>query len=592
MPMYRQESIDEVRDATDIVDLISEYVTLKRSGKNFMGLCPFHSEKTPSFSVNREKRMYHCFGCQAGGDAIAFLMEHEGLDFVDALEKLADRAGILLETDDSRPAGAKPRRNTRALEINLEAARFFYASFNQEAGAPAVAYLLDRQVEPEIRKKFKLGFAPDSWDQILKHFETKGVFAADLEEAGLALRREDGSAYARFRNRLMFPIENTKGEIIGFGGRVIGPGEPKYLNSPESPVFQKKSNLYALNLALPEIRRTSRVLLMEGYMDVIMSHQHGFTNAVASLGTAFTPEQARLIKKYAGEVILVYDGDQAGRKATRRAIETFSGMDLLVRVANLRGAKDPDDFIRENGTEAFGEILKKALPAYEHLLRVGKSSCNPDSIEDRVHLTGELIPLLASMENQIKQTEYLRLTARELDLSEESLAFEIRKFRENQFDGQRRQEIRVRKQKESRAAHDPAEKGELELLSICLRNPAVFQAVEEQLKDVELENPLVLVTLEKMAADTIEETRRVQTILDSTPETDRRKLVALCMSERCPDDEVTARAWIRFLKREKLKKEIETERRKIEFAEKEGNLQDLIEIQKRIKTLQSDLNRI
>ncbi len=600
MGFYREESIEEVRDRIDIVDLVSAYVTLKKTGKNYVGLCPFHSEKTPSFTVNREKGIYHCFGCQAGGDAFSFLMEHEHLDFPEALEELARRAGVQLEEDESGPFRGKPKDHSKELAINLEAARYFYKVMGSETGSAAVAYLLGRNVEAQTRRAFKLGYAPDSWDALLKHFESQDVVPTDVEKAGLAIRHEEkGTYYSRFRGRLMFPIENVRGEIIGFGGRVIGTGEPKYLNSPESALFQKKDQLYGLSLGLAEIRRTSRVLLMEGYMDVIMSHQHGFTSAVASLGTALTAEQARLISRYAREVVIVYDNDSAGIKAAKKAVQAFGDRDVLVRVADLRDAKDPDEFINSHGRDAFEEVISAALPAYEYLIRMGKKQHDMRNIEEKVSLISELLPFLADMNNRVKQAEYVRMTARELDVSADSIVFELKKHEENRRVKLKREEDtdrkhRLQKQQSKTSAAETVIPGERQLAGICLREPSIYREIQSEIEGLVCRDPLVRQVFDRMRALTASEKPFTfhDVVAGLQDEEIRKQVIPLCLAEHSPADPGTARDWIVSLRRAELRHRIDELMEKIEFLEKEGKMDELLEIGKRLRTLQSELNRI
>ncbi len=349
-----QQFLDELVARTDIVELVGQYVQLTRKGANYFGLCPFHNEKTGSFSVNSERQIYHCFGCGAGGGAIRFIMEIEGLPFPDAVALLAQRAGMEMEEEQRGDLGARRRRD-RILELNKKAARFFYQQFLSEAGAGARAYAARRGLSSDTIKRFGIGFAPDQWDALLRRLKSDGASDEELLDAGLVVRGKKGGIYDRFRNRLMFPIINIRGEVVAFGGRVLGDGEPKYLNSPDTPVFNKSRNLFALNIA--KTSKTGRLILTEGNMDAISLHQAGFDNAIASCGTALTEEQAKLISRFANEVIIAYDSDAAGRKAVLRAITILEKTGLTVRVLNYSGAKDPDEYIQKNGPEAFALLI-------------------------------------------------------------------------------------------------------------------------------------------------------------------------------------------------------------------------------------------
>lgn len=595
MAYYGQDAVEDIRAAVDIVDLIGEYVSLKKKGKHFVALCPFHSEKTPSFSVNREKQIYYCFGCQNGGDIYNFLMEYEHLDFTEALEKLADRAGIELVPEKGSSRGNK--KDQTLLAINLEVARYFYACFSEPKGKEALAYLIGRDVNVETRKRFKIGFAPAGWDDLIEHLMQKQFLPKDMARAGIANTKNDIKYYARFRNRLMFPIENVKGEIIGFGGRILGEGDPKYLNSPETPMFLKKHNLYAINLALAEMKRTSTALLMEGYMDVVMSHQYGFTNAVASLGTAFTKEQAALLSRYVQEVVLVYDSDAAGRKATIRAAEAFEESDILVRVADLGEEKDPDDFIKKKGQEAFDQVIHRALPFYEYLLSLGIRRCNLDDIEQKVALSTKLIPYLARMRNAVKMSEYIKLTAKKLDISEESLQFEIKKARSSDRLEERKEQRRIERREERVAkktdtVNRAGAKGEAELLNLCMRDLSIYSELSGQITDIGFSGTLtdrcftLLQDLDK------QKQLSVHTLLEKLSEEEKKSVLSITMDEKNPLNLATAKAWIEVLKKGSIKREMEETRKNIEFLEKEGNNTGLLELEKRFQSLHEELNRI
>ena len=320
--------LQELVEKNDIVDVVGEYVRLtKRSGSNQFGLCPFHSEKTPSFSVSPDRQIYHCFGCGKGGGVINFIMEIENLSFPEAVEFLAKRVGMTMpEQEDSREA--KKRR--RLLDLNRDAARFFYSCLSKPEGKPALDYMARRQITPHTAKRFGLGYAPDTWDSLINAMKALGYSEYEMFDAGLVRKGKNGGHYDTFRNRLMFPVIDVRGDFIGFSGRILGDGEPKYMNSPETMVFNKSRNLFALNLAKKS--KSGHIILAEGNVDVVMMHQAGFDGAVASLGTSLTPEQARLISHYTNEVIIAYDNDGAGKKASQRAIGLLEKLDLKVKV--------------------------------------------------------------------------------------------------------------------------------------------------------------------------------------------------------------------------------------------------------------------
>ncbi|HBY19932.1 MAG TPA: DNA primase, partial [Clostridiales bacterium] len=353
---YPDEVIEEVRQSNDIVAVISEYVRLSQRGNSYSGLCPFHKEKTPSFHVNRDKQIYHCFGCNAGGNVISFIMQIENFSFVEAVKYLAGKAGITLpEAEMSKEAMDKIKQKEVLAKINVEAARYFYKCLKSEHGKVAKGYLDKRMLNEDIRKRFGIGYAVNSRDSLYKYLKNKGFDEKLVEITGLIIKNQNGY-HDRFWNRVMFPIFDVHDKIIGFGGRIIDKGEPKYLNSPESDIFNKRFNLYGLNYARKS--RKQEFLIVEGYMDVIALHQAGFTNAVASLGTALTREQALLIRRYVTDVILIYDSDNAGTMATLRAIPILKAAGITVKILQVTDAKDPDEYINNFGVEAFTALIQ------------------------------------------------------------------------------------------------------------------------------------------------------------------------------------------------------------------------------------------
>ena len=356
---YSDDLIEEVRMKNDIVDVISGYVKLTRKGSSYFGLCPFHNEKSPSFSVSPGKQMYYCFGCGAGGNVFTFLMEYENYTFVEALKFLAERAGIELpQIEYSKEAKEQADLKTRLLEINKQAAKFYYYQLHTSRGAQGLAYLKGRGLSDETIRKFGLGYSDRYGDLLYKYLKEKGYSDELLRQSGLFLADEVHGMQDKFWNRVIYPIMDVNSRVIGFGGRVMGDAKPKYLNSPETKIFDKSRNLYGLNAARSSRRKN--LIICEGYMDVISMHQAGFTNAVASLGTALTSLQASLLKRYTDEVLIIYDSDEAGVRAALRAIPLLKGVGLNTRVVNLRPYKDPDEFIKAEGAEAFEQRLAEA----------------------------------------------------------------------------------------------------------------------------------------------------------------------------------------------------------------------------------------
>ena len=437
---FPEKFLDEVAERNDIVDVVSQYVRLtKKSGANLFGLCPFHSEKTPSFSVSPEKQIYHCFGCGKGGGVISFIMEIENLSFPDAVAFLARRASLPLpeESDADRETAS---RRQRLLETNRDAARFFYACLTGPQGGPGRAYVEKRGISPAMVKNFGLGFAPDTWSSLTDAMKAKGYTERDLFEAGLMKHGRNGGGYDAFRNRLMFPVIDVRGSVIGFSGRILGDGEPKYLNSPETPVFSKSHNLFALNLAKKS--KSGYIILVEGNIDVVSLHQAGFDSAVASLGTSLTPEQARLIARYVKEVILCYDSDEAGKKAAQRGIGILEKLDLKVRVLQVPGAKDPDEYVRKNGSDAFRNLLEGSAGQVEYRLRLIEDRHTLATNEDRVDYLKEAEELLASLPMPAERELYGARVAEKAGVRREGVLQDVEHLRKRQYEAARRREAR------------------------------------------------------------------------------------------------------------------------------------------------------
>lgn len=417
---YPDEIIEEVRTKNDIVDVIGSYVKIQKKGSSYFGLCPFHNEKSPSFSVSGHKQIYYCFGCGAGGNVISFIMNYENYTFPEAVKLLADRAGVTLpEIEYTQENRDKQNRRNKLMEINKEAARYFYYQLRSERGRIGYQYFAGRQLSDETMKKFGLGYALKTPNDLTQYLKSKGYSDELLVEAGISAVDERYGIHDKFWNRVIFPIQDVNHKVIGFGGRVMGDGTPKYLNSPETPVFDKSRNLYGLNFA-----RTSRAgnfILCEGYMDVIAMHQAGFTQAVASLGTAFTSGQANLIRRYSDEVLLCYDSDGAGVKAALRALEILKEADLTGKVINLEPFKDPDEFIKNLGPEAFAERIKQAENSFLFEIRMLKREYNLDDPEDKTKFHKEIARRLCGFSIDVERENYIQAVAREYHIGYENL---------------------------------------------------------------------------------------------------------------------------------------------------------------------------
>ena len=406
--------IEEVQNRSDIVEVISEYLPLKPAGKNFKALCPFHQEKTPSFMVSPDRQLFKCFGCNAGGDVISFLSKHEGLTFMEALKMLADRAGVRLPEMD-REEG---RKSLRIFDLNELGTRFFQNSLESREGKGALKYLEEgRRLSKETIRKFRLGYAPASWDSLLREAGKRGFPPSILEQAGLALRRKDGKGfYDRFRSRIIFPIFNVTGKVIGFGGRALDGRDPKYMNSPETAIYHKSANLYGLNLAKEHILREGKVIVVEGYLDAITPSQGGIGNVVASLGTALTSSHVRLLRRYGQDVVMVYDSDTAGVEATLRGMDLLVEEGMHVKVVSLPPDRDPDEFVRREGKDAFRAKIEEAQDLFDYKLNLLASRHNRDSVEGKARIVNQMLPIIDKVQDAIEKKGYIKRLAEELGL--------------------------------------------------------------------------------------------------------------------------------------------------------------------------------
>lgn len=426
------EVIEQIRVRADIVEVISEHVSLTKKGKNYLGKCPFHSEKTPSFSVNQDKQMYYCFGCGAGGDLINFVMNKENLNFPEAVEKIAKRYNIELPREGlSSEQKEQIKKKQRIIDANDLAAKYFNYLIKQPAGRQASEYLDSRNItDIKLIDKLQLGFAPNSWDNFIKLAYSRGFTQEELVEAGLVVKREKGEGvYDRFRNRLMFTIFDAGGQPVGFGGRVLDQSLPKYLNTSDTLVFSKTNNLYGLNWAASAIRQQGHVIVMEGYMDAIAAYQHGIENVVATLGTAFTREQAIILKRYNNNIIICYDSDSAGEKATLRGLEILRDEKCRVKVITLPKGYDPDDYIRKEGKEAFLNLIKSAKSLINYKLDLAIEKADKNAIDWKAKVFNYIKADLIRTENAIEREEYLKLIASQLSVTEESLRIEMAKIK-------------------------------------------------------------------------------------------------------------------------------------------------------------------
>jgi DNA primase len=420
-----KDFVATVRNAGDLVRLVSDYVPLKPAGIRLKGLCPFHHEKTPSFSVDPQMQLFYCFGCQAGGDAFKFVMLYEKLDFPESVEFLAKRWGVPLPKASSRP---EDDARARLLLMNESAAGFYRGQWSDSSrGKIAREYIAGRGVSDAVAERFGLGYAPDSWDALLNVLGARGFKAQELQTGGLAIPRKDGAGqYDRFRNRVIFPIRDVSGRVVAFGGRSLGDSEPKYLNSPETPAYVKGEHLYGLDVARDAIRREGFAILVEGYLDLIALHQAGFENAVASLGTALTPSQVKLLARYSERVVVSYDGDSAGMNAAAKSLDLFLERGFDVRVAEIPQGKDPDDFVKDEGSAAYDAIVRQAPGYLDFLVRRELRGRDLGRPEEKVAAINAILPKLARLESAVERAAWAGRLADALRIDDDLVMQELR----------------------------------------------------------------------------------------------------------------------------------------------------------------------
>lgn len=491
---YPEELVEEIRERNDIVEVIGTYVKLQKKGSSYFGLCPFHNEKSPSFSVSPDKQMYYCFGCGAGGNVFTFIMEYENYSFPEALKYLADRVGIKLpEREYSEEEKRQQDLRMQVLEINKMAANYFYYQLRTESGAQAMQYLKSRQLDDETIKRFALGYSSKYSSNLYQYFKSKKISDELLKESGLFNVDEKNGMYDKFWNRVIFPILDVNNRVIGFGGRVMGDGKPKYLNSPETIVFDKSRNLYGLNIA--RTARKKYLLVCEGYMDVISMHQAGFTNAVASLGTALTSGHASLLKRYTQEVLLLYDSDEAGVRAALRAIPILREAGVNSRVVNLRPYKDPDEFIKNLGAEAFEERLEQASDSFMFRVSIAESEFSMEEPQGQNRFFERCAEMLLELKDELERNLYIEAIVKkyrgQYGISVEDLRKRVNTLAlkgtpaERRIQPKKSQEGAPKKKKDS--ASDQAQKL---MLTWIVTYPKIFDKVAQYLTPEDFVVPL------------------------------------------------------------------------------------------------------
>ena len=476
-----------IKERCPIEETISRYVTLKPNGSRFVGLCPFHSEKTPSFTVFSDTQSFYCFGCGAGGDVITFVMREESLEYPEAVKLLADRCGVRLEQNEEEEKAMRLR--SRVLAMNRDAARFFHETLVSEAGARGMEYLRKRGLKKKTITHFGIGYAPDSWDALTNHLKSKGYKEEEMISAFLASRGKKGGCYDIFRDRVIFPIIDITGRVVAFGGRRVGDEDPrKYINSSNTPVYRKGQTVFALNFA----KGADKLVLTEGYLDTVSLHEAGFTGAVATCGTAITADQARLLARYFDEVTIAYDSDAAGRTATSKAIELFKPTGISINVLDYKGAKDPDEFIRRYGSEAFGELLYGSGSYIDYRLELLKRDNDVTKPDGKVRYINAAVGVIAAEDSPLKREIYASRVAEQTSVDKRTVLAEIedRRKREGRRELVREQKQRIRvsfgsddKANPEKRANLRAARAEEEILRCLFANPSAYDIIKAEMTD-------------------------------------------------------------------------------------------------------------
>ena len=596
MALIPEHIIERVRESNDVVDVISDYVQLKRSGRNFFGRCPFHNEKTPSFSVSPDKQIYHCFGCGAGGNVINFIMEHERLDFLSSVKLLADRANITIETQQ----GGSPRqKDDRASIYNMHelACRAFEKRLRSDQGKKALDYLLKRGLSQETLDTFRVGYVPDAWDTVTLEVMKLGLSTDVLARSGLLMTRDSGGFYDRFRDRIMFPICDINGKVQAFGGRIFGQAEgAKYMNSPETPIYHKGRTLYGLNVCRDEIRNSRTAILVEGYMDLIRLHQEGFQNVVAGTGTAFTPEQAALLKRFADKVLICYDGDNAGQKAAQKAGLICLDKGLDVRVIVLPEAEDPDSFFDEGSHKGFDKLIETAVELMAFILKSNEAQLS--SPVGRTQFLEGLVSELAQMQNEILRGMLAGQLADELHVPEDAVMGLLRKqasrVRHPEYQQRPAAAPAQRERKGPQVPQTGAEKAEFELLRLHLsQDESLLNWLTSTITDEQIKS-MVYVEIFQLLHGRLRKELPINhsRLLDEIESGDLRRFITKLISEADRDLESIghAKQCMRTIEKWSLRSKLDKLRQQLRSAEESGaDIAPILQEMKVVKEAESSI---
>ena len=586
MVRYSDEIIDEVRQTNDIVDIISQYVHLKRSGRNFFGLCPFHNEKSPSFSVSPDKQIFHCFGCGVGGNVFTFLTKIEGINFIEAVQTLAERSNIQLPTLENRGDSLKEELKAKVYKVNEFAANYYHENLYKPESKIAQEYIKKRKLTNETLKSFQIGFS-GKFNELYNALKKQGFGEREILESGLVNKNDNGKYIDRYRNRLMFPICDVRGRVIAFGGRVLDDSKPKYINSPENIVYSKGRHLFGLNVAKKS--DVKKILIVEGYMDVISLHQRGVKNVVASLGTAMTQQQGWLLRKSSEQIILSFDSDEAGLSAKMRALDILQNMGCDIRILQMEGAKDPDEYIIKYGSARFQSLIEKALSVVEFKVKILKRNLDLNNTNDKIKFLNEIAKLISKIDNTIEKEVYIERIAKSYNISKEAIYAEVNKLSYATAKGQKILEkskpVISHKKVEKNKVSEAIVKKENTILSLLLMGDLnVFQIIKQNIKVEDFKDSLNQQIAKKLYEEFEKGNSNINGILDNLEEEEQNRITMIMADDyEIKDVEKAIDDIIQSYEKEKLNE------RKFEILE-ELEKEDINETQK--KEYEKELSNI
>ena len=592
MARYSEEILNEVRQSNDIVDVISQYVHLKRSGRNFFGLCPFHNEKSPSFSVSPDKQIFHCFGCGVGGNVITFVSQIEGLNFVETVQMLAERANIQLPTLQNNGDTQREILKDKVYKVNEFTAEYYHQNLYKQQAKMAQEYVKKRQLTNETLKSFRIGFS-GKFDELYQELKKQGFQEQEILESGLVNKNERGQYIDRYRNRLMFPICDARGRVIAFGGRVLDDSKPKYINSPENVVYSKGRHLFGLNVA--KKGDTKKLLIVEGYMDVISLHQRGITNVVAPLGTALTEQQGWLLRKNSEQIILSFDSDDAGIKAKLRAIDILQNMGCDLRVIQLEGAKDPDEYILKYGNMRFQNVIDKAFSVVEFKVKILKKELDLDNTNDKIKFLNEIAKLISKVDNTMEREVYIEKIAKEYDISKEAIYAEVNKLTYKNDKSEKILEkakpVITHKKVETKEVPQAIKRRENTIISILLSGDlSIFEIIKQNIKPEDFQDEINHEIAKKLYEEFEKGNSNINGIID-TLEQEQQNQITMIMAEdyEIENLEKAIDDIIQAYKRDKLNnRKLEI----LELLEQTSNNEEKKELEKELSNIIITLARI